>query len=45
MYKAKEILRPRMGFVVDAFEFVGGQVGVNLGGGQVDMAEQFLHRT
>ena len=32
-----------MGAVVGAFQAFGRQVGVDLGGGQVRVAEQFLH--
>ena len=34
---------PRMGLVVDAGQVLKVQVGVNLGGGDVGVAEQFLH--
>src|SRR3546814_6645524 len=36
-------LRPRMGGVVDLGQVLEIQVGVDLGGGDIGVAEQFLH--
>ena len=33
-----KLLRPWMGLVVDFFEFVGCKMGVDLGGGEIDVA-------
>ena len=37
-------LRPGVCRVIDLAEVAGIQVGIDLGGGEVGMAEKFLHR-
>ena len=38
-------LTPGMKFGVNAFQVVAGNVGINLRGGNIGMAEKFLHNT
>ena len=38
-----EQLSARVGFVVGLLEAVGGEVGVDLGGDEIFVAEEFLH--